>query len=107
MAVSTERITRQSIGAMWLTVTDVTPDASFAAGGEALAMEDIGCDFVVYGTIVDVPGGYQGNYDRTTEELFVYQQTDPADAGGADVPLVEAATVDLSATTIRITALGR
>lgn len=81
--------------------------ASYTAGGEAVTKSDVGFDGILSHLSVDPAGGYVFEWDSANSKILAYEQTDPADAGGANVPLVEVtAATDLSAVTFRFLAIG-
>lgn len=89
-------------GNLRVVAADITGDSSHASGGESLTAGDFGFKG---GTIQALhagsSGGYVFSYDYANSKLLAYQQKDPGNAGGADIPLVEAATANLSAVTTR------
>ena len=103
--------TRENLGDRVVVIVDYTLDDSYQAGGYAvtpasLAMSEFSFVTVVIssdiGTTTYVP---QFNHVDNTIQLF--QQTDPADTGGADVPLVEVAdNTDVSTVKVRVLAIG-
>jgi len=57
---------------------------------------------------VDPAGGYVPRFDLANSKVLVYDQKDPAAAGGADIPLPEVANnTDLSGTSFRFVATGK
>ena len=87
----------------------VVPDDSWLAAGEDLDFTTyVGCPSAIRTVTID--GGDSGilwKYNRTTKKLLAYQQTDPADSGGADIPLAAVAdATNLSAQTLYITVTG-
>ena len=80
-------------------------DDSYPTGGEAL---DVSGSESFTTLIAQSEGGYVFSFNPSDQKLLAYRQKDPADAGGADIALVQvAATTDLSAlTAINFIALG-
>lgn len=96
MALTLTLIRQTVVGPLRVRVHDVDFDDSYPTGGEALTAADLGVN-EVYAVIPESKAGYVAHYDRANEKLLVYQSVDPADAGGADTPLVEVAdTTDLN-----------
>lgn len=91
-------------------VQTVTFDSSYATGGESLTPSNVGMsEFLAVIPLPDANAleGHVVQYDYTAQKLMVFRQTDPADAGGADVALVEVANaVDLSTLVVRVVCLG-
>lgn len=96
-------------------ILDFTPDDEYPAGGytslgllahatgslAALQLTEI------HHVEASGPGGYVWVWDRANGKLKAFQQTDPADAGGADVPLTEVtAGEDLSAEEVTVVVYG-
>lgn len=83
----------------WVTIAF---DSSYPTGGEALAASDIDGLESQIDVLIAFSGqsGYVFDYDKTNEKVLVYQQKNPADAGGADIPLPEVGNAgDLSGLT--------
>lgn len=77
-----------------LVIGTLALDDSYPTGGEAVAIAGIETIDKLFASGY----GYVYEWDRAAQKLEVRQQTDPADGGGADVPLVEVgSTDDLSA----------
>lgn len=91
-------------------VVSIQRDHSLEAGFHLYELEiDLGV-YAAGGVLVDVAAnkafnrivglngaGYVGYFDPATQLLTVYRQKDPANAGGADIALVEVANaVDLT-----------
>lgn len=66
---------------------------NYAANGDPLALALFQAPTTKTPLVVDVKGvsGYSYEYDKANAKLKVRQQTDPANAGGANVPFVELA----------------
>lgn len=107
---TSSRLQALSLGNAKAAVVNVTFDASYATGGESLVPSDVG--LAEFYAVIPLPDanaepGRVVQYDYTAEALVVFEQTDPADVGGANVPLVEvAATTDLSSLVVRVLAIG-
>lgn len=72
-------------------------DSSYPAGGETLILSEVGLASIDQ-LIIPSMKGY--TFEWTGSKVKAFVQTDPADAGGADIALVEVtAAVDLSALT--------
>lgn len=78
----------------------------YAAGGIAITPNQVGLGQIDE-MIIFPAGGYVFEYVPSTGKIKAYDQTDPANAGGADIPLAEVGAVDLSGTTFRFVAIGR
>lgn len=76
-------------------------DASYPTGGESLTAADMALATIdTAGVRIDPKSGYVFSYDYTNNTVLAYWQTDPADAGGANIALIQVAdTTDLSAVT--------
>jgi hypothetical protein len=112
MAITVTRVSGpHSIGNRFETVSTVLLDNSYAANGEPLTRADLGFASTVDPTfnVIALPtAGYIPEYDHTNSKLKMYDQKDPAAAGGADIALPEVGNgVDLSAVTVRVIASGR
>jgi hypothetical protein len=88
----------------------VTFDSSYPTGGESFDPKELvgftpAAVFLSprYASGATGSGGYVFQYDYTNKKILVFEQTDPAAAGGADVALVEVDnTQDLSATVLDV-----
>lgn len=112
MAITVTRVSGpHTTGSRWETVSTVLLDNSYPTGGEALTKADLGFAATVDPTfnVIALPtAGYIPEYDHTNSKLLMYDQKDPAAAGGADIPLPQVGnTVDLSAVTVRVVATGK
>ena len=106
MGVSISVVDRISEGNRKVIVADVTMDSSYPTGGESMTAGDLGLQKVSM-VQANPNAGYIPEYDHTNSKLKVYRQKDPANAGGADIPLPEVgSTVDLSAVVFRVMATG-
>ena len=76
-----------------------------ASGGIAVTARQCGLG-VLDDLRVDSAGGYVFQYNKSTGKILAFQQTDPADAGGAAIPLVQVTSGDLSAAIFNWRALG-
>jgi hypothetical protein len=84
---------------------------TYPAGGVPLTKAKLGCPTVLDELVLLDPAsasGYVWKWDRTNNKLRGYQQTDPAAAGGANIPLVEltAATTAPAAQSLKVKAVG-
>lgn len=99
MGLTVTILERGSFGNMNAVLGQVSFDSSYPTGGEALSNGDMGLSAMKF-AIFEPTGGYVFRYDRSNSKLLAYRQKDPANAGGADIPLPEVGnTVDLSALT--------
>lgn len=83
------------------------PDDEYPAGGYTTlgllahatgSLAVLGLSEIVHVQVSTTAGGYHGTYNPATGKIMVFRTKDPANAGGADLPLQEvAAAVDLSA----------
>lgn len=80
-------------------------DSSYPTGGEAVDIASIN-ERIEW---MHASGsGYVCEWDAAAQKLKVRRQKDPANAGGADIPLPEVAnTADLSALTVTFCAIGK
>jgi hypothetical protein len=69
-----------------LYLVTVVFDSSYPTGGEAL---DLAANRNIKRLILQPTAGYVFQWIPATQLIKVFQQTDPAAAGGANVPLVE------------------
>lgn len=76
-------------------------DSSYPTGGETIdpaGNSKFDTLFAQGGGTTASGGGYVFNWDAPNQKLVAYRQKDPANAGGADIPLTEVSnTTDLSA----------
>lgn len=111
MATVTRVSGPHTTGARWETVSTVLMSNSYTTGGESVTKGDLGFASTVDPTFevrVTPSAGYIGEYDHVNSKLKVYDQKDPAAAGGADIALPQVGnTTDLSAVTFRVIATGR
>lgn len=85
------------IGDRKAVVFSITPDSAWLEAGESLTTADFGFLNRTDLVLIEPKGGYTFAYDRTNQKVLAYQQVDPADTGGADVPLAAVADdVDIS-----------
>lgn len=81
---------------------------TYATGGVAYTPQKFGLAAKVDILQVSPKAGYVFETDYANKKIVAYQQKDPANAGGADIPLVEVAdTTDLSGVTTRARAVGK
>lgn len=100
MALTIKLIKQSVFGDQRIAIADVTFDASYATGGEALSLPQIGIQRASF-VQASPNGGYVPAYDYATGKILVYA------TGGEGDPLDEvAATADLSALTVRLLAVG-
>lgn len=92
----------------------VTFDSSYTTGGLALTAADFGLtrlhSVIPCGPAIksDVTAAYAVAWNAATGKLAAYNQTDPAAAGGAAIPLPEVANaVNLSAYSVHVVAIGQ
>jgi hypothetical protein len=108
VALNVTRISPESqAGLMRECVFSVDFDNSYTTGGKAIDFS--GYYFhEIYSVQVSPKSGYLFSYDPVNKKIIVYRQTNPAAAGGADVPLVEVANAfDLSTVKdVRVTVKG-
>lgn len=95
----------ESLGSKRATSGTITFDSAYAAGGESLTAANVGLGVIDFLELNQGEDGYVFHWDKANNKIVVYQQTDPADAGGADIPLVEASG-DLSAVVVNFRAIG-
>lgn len=112
MAITATRVAGPyKLGDRWQTLTTVLLDSSYPTGGEALSKADLGFAATVdpeWNVIALPTAGYIPEYDHTNSKLLMYDQKDPAAAGGADIALPQVGnTVDLSLVTVRCVATGK
>lgn len=96
MAVETQQQGRTNVSGNRLTVSlKVATDATSwpAPGIDFDASEWVANPDLIH---IENTGGYLFAYDRTLKKIQAYVQTDPADAGGANIGLVPATALDLS-----------
>jgi hypothetical protein len=101
MALTINQPRRQSVSGSTITVhLEITPDTSFASGGEAL---DLSSYVPIVESVVLDGGntGYVWQYDHTNKKLDCFE----AGADGAALDAVSGA--NLSTHTVRITVSGR
>lgn len=101
-----------SIGDRWETINKFDFDSSYPTGGESLTRATLGFSSAPdseFSVEAEPTLGYVCRYDHTNQKLLVYDQKDPAAAGGADIALPEVGdTVSLAALVgVRVTAKGR
>lgn len=103
-----------AVGDRYVLIGTIALSGNYAVGGDALsfvarfAQTGLGeVDFVEVHPIA----GYLFEYDYDDAKLQVFQQTDPAAAGGANIPLVELAAAAypaaLTGATPRVLVWGR
>lgn len=94
------RVSDDSCKRMALKVIDVTLSSSYATGGELVPALPLNVVAVV---VAHQPAGYVAEYVPATSLLKMFRQKNPADAGGADIPMPEVANAaNLSAVTARL-----
>lgn len=83
-------------------------DSSYPTGGESLTAASIGLGVLDFISFDQGQGGYVFDYDYANSKILVYQQTDPAAVGGANIPLVEVTnTTSLATLVAKFRAIGR
>ena len=96
MAVTVEQQGRTNVSGNRLTVSlkVATDDTSYDANSFPFKATD----YVANPDMIHIEavGGFQFAYNRATETIEAYLQTDPADSGGANIPFAPADGEDLS-----------
>tara|TARA_R100001510_G_C7656902_1_gene217580 strand:+ start:1834 stop:2184 length:351 start_codon:yes stop_codon:yes gene_type:complete len=96
MAVTVEQQGRTNVSGNRLTVSlkAATDDTTW----DAASFPFKATDYVANPDMVHIEsfGGYTFAYDRAAEKIEAFVQTDPADGGGANIPLIPANGLDLS-----------
>ena len=90
---------KQDTGQGFVFVGSLALTGNYATGGIDIS------DFITSLPVTEAPfhmvftgkAGYQYEYDVAAKKLLIRQQTDPAAAGGANIPLVELAAAALPA----------
>lgn len=101
MALTVKQPRRQSVSGSSITVhLEITPDTSFASGGEDL---DLSTYVPVVETVTLDGGntGYVWQYDHTNKKLDCFE------AGADGAPLDAVSGANLSTHTVRVTVTGR
>lgn len=81
---------------------------TYATGGSSFTPALLGLDQRIDFLNPGAAAGYEFQVDYTNSKILAYRQKDPANAGGADIPLTEVANgVDLSAVVVRAFAIGQ
>lgn len=80
---------------------------TYAATGIAVTPGTFGLNVTILDLNIEPANGYIPRYDKTNKKVMVYLQKDPGAAGGADIPLPEAGSIDLSAVAFRFRAEGK
>ena len=97
MAVTVEQQGRTNVSGNRLTVSlkIATDETSY---DPATTFPFKATDYVANPDMIHIEpvGGYQFVYNRAGEAIEAFYQTDPADAGGANIPFAPAETEDLS-----------
>lgn len=79
---------------------------TYATNGIAVSAGQVGLGGI-QSLVIDPAGGYVFEYVASTGKVKAYDQTDPADTGGADIALAEVATsTSLAAITFNWRAIG-
>lgn len=111
VAVSTSEILRTTWGNKRVAVFTLTTDTGdYAAGGFAIpaAGQPRSFGMTEYDEVIVLPGGgYVPEFVKSTGKVKVYRQKDPADAGGADIPLPEHGAAAMVAATFICLAIGK
>jgi len=103
MAASTTIITGPEVpGNRKMTTATVTFDSSYATGGEAITVTDLGLVRLDY-LVVDAGAGYLAQWDGslTSPKILLYRQT-AATGALVQVP----STTDVSAISVKVLAFG-
>lgn len=98
----TPTIKRQGVvGNLRYSVTEFDFDSSYPTGGLPVTAGNFGYPGgTIQFVVVSSKSGYVFSFDYAGLKLLAYQQTDPAAAGGANVPLVQVSnTTNLSTLT--------
>jgi len=110
MALTVTNVKKSVFGDQRVVIADVLMDNSYLTGGELLPAATLGLKTVNFAVAVQKNATTSirvFQYDIANGKLLAFQQTDPAAAGGAAIPFPEVTSaVDLSATTVRIIAIG-
>lgn len=111
VAVSTTEILRTTWGNKRIAIFTVTTDTGdYATNGFALpaAAQPNAFGMTEYDEVIVMPGGgYVPEYVKSTGKVKVYRQKNPADAGGADIPLPEHAAAAMVAATFICIGIGK
>lgn len=78
---------------------------TYASGGVAVTAAQLELSQLL-DLDVRAAGGYVAEWDKTAGKVKLYQQKDPANAGGADIPGPEVGSVDVSATVFKFKCEG-
>lgn len=100
MALTVTPVDKSVFGRFKVVIADVTFDASYASGGEALAASDLGLGAILFLQIEDSGDGNVVQYDRAAGTLKVLN------SGTTDAVLNEAGADDLQTKVVRILAYG-
>jgi len=77
----------------------------YATGGVEVNKTVLDVNVIDWSLVAGITGGYVASKNPANDFILIYQDTDPADAGGADIPLTEVANAtDLSAETLSLLA---
>ena len=108
MALTVSQVGRNHASGNRITAyfTATTDDTSWDVGGYKLNAEAISGLREINQVSIENSGGYVFEYDRASDKVKAYVQTDPADGGGANVALVEATGLNLTSITMRISIVG-
>jgi hypothetical protein len=116
LTISNDRTANTVWGNKRVKVFDITFDSSYPTGGESLTASDLGFkkieQFIPQGPAVDSDGtggthAVSVRYDYSTAKLQAFQQVDPADTGGDDIPFLEVESTDsLANYLVRVTVVG-
>ncbi len=106
MALTVTQVGRNTVAGNRISAffSAVTDDSTWNAGGESF-------DATSYiknpdQVTIESTGGYVFEYDRANKKIKAYADTNPADGGGANIPLIEATGLDLRTLTLRIGIVG-
>lgn len=113
LGFSTVTRTLHPEGGKRMNVVNITFDSSYPTGGEAVTPNQLGLQAI--DTVLCFPSYASSNptgcvipvWDQANKKILVFQQTDPAASGGANVGLVQFTdTASLANLTITVLAIG-
>jgi hypothetical protein len=83
---------------------------TYPTGGEPLSRASLGFAATVdpeFSVECEISAGYVSEYDHVNSKLIVYDQKDPAAAGGADIALPQVGNGVALTNVVRVKATGR
>ncbi len=110
MAITTVLTRRTAVGDCWQYEGVATLTGTWLAAGVTCTPTQLGCDLRLDNVRFQNKSGYVSEYDYTASKVLLYQQKDPAAAGGADIPLSAVPdSTDLTTTpgTLKFVAKGK